>query len=131
MLQGRALKRPSSSQVSRGADGVYVQGIIFKDETTGLEEVHLCVGSPDLGRLKAGIWAGFEQMLERHLSRREFGGEIRIVILAEITPQGPELWRAIGEVEERLKAAVVAGKLKTASGHPVRIALEYTSREEE
>jgi hypothetical protein len=118
-----------SEEPAEGQD-VYVQGVVFRDEGTGLEDVHLCVGGPDLGRLKQGIWAGFQAMLERHLGRKEFGGRIVVVVLAEVTPQTPPLWEAMREMEDRLKGAVAAGRMRTALGHPVTIAVEYTSRED-
>src|SRR5574341_1973864 len=98
-----------------GSEDVYVQTVVFRDETTWLEEVSVCVGGPDIERLKHGILAGFQAGLDRHLHREEFGGEIEVVILGEVTPQSPGLWRAMGEMEEHLKAVIAAGRLKTAS----------------
>lgn len=109
-------------------EDVYVQTIVMEDEATKLQEVHICVGGPDIGRLKEAIRAAFEATIERHLSRPEFGGEIYVVVLAEVTPQTPGLWRAMAEMDERLQAVVKLGKLKTASGHPVRVSFDYTER---
>ncbi len=87
------------------------------------------MGGPDIGRLKEAIHAVFQATLDQHLSRPEFGGEICVVILSEVTPQAPGLWRAMAEVEEHLQAVVKAAKLKTASGQPVRVSFEYTERQ--
>lgn len=110
-------------------DDVYVQSLVMEDEATKLQSVHICVGGPDIGRLKDAIHALFQATLDQHLSRPEFGGEICVVILSEVTPQAPGLWRAMAEVEEHLQAVVKAAKLKTASGHPLRVTFEYTERQ--
>jgi hypothetical protein len=109
-------------------DDVYLQSLVIEDETTKVQEVHICVGGPDIRRIKDAIRAGFEATIDQHLSRPEFGGEIHVVVLAEVTPQTPELWRAMTEMEERLQAVVKAGKLTTASGHTVRVSFAYTER---
>lgn len=109
----------------------YAQGVVFRVEATGLEEVHLCVGGPDIGRLKEAILAAFQQTLKKHLPRKEFGGVIQIVILSEVTPETPGLRRAMAEMEAQLKSLVMAGRLKTVMGRPVHVGLEYTGRDEE
>jgi hypothetical protein len=109
-------------------DDVYLQSLVIEDEATKLQEVHICVGGPDIGRIKDAVRAAFEATIDQHLSRPEFGGEIHVVVLAEVTPQTPGLWRAMAEMEERLEAVVRVGKLRTASGHPVRVSFNYTER---
>lgn len=68
-------------------EDVYLQGVVFRDEATGLDEFHLCVGGQDPTRIEDAILAGFNDAIGRHTPRLEFGGGIRIVILREITPQ--------------------------------------------
>ena len=69
-------------------------------------------------------------MIEKHLKRREFSGEVVFAVLSEVTPQSPELWQAIAELEEHLGAVVSAGRLKTPTGSLVRVSFTYTDREE-
>lgn len=112
------------------SDDVYAQGLVLRDEATGLESVHICVGGPKIDRIQAAIDANFKATLERHCRRPEFSGEITIAILSEVTPETSALWRAMAEAEKRLKAAITAGKLQTAAGRPIKLHFEYTSADE-
>jgi hypothetical protein len=109
---------------------VYLQSLVVRDEASGLSEVHVCVGGPNVGRLKEAIWAGFQGVLDGHLGERDFSGEIRIVILSEVTPQSPGVWRALAEVEERMRTALRVSKATTKVGRPVSLTVEYTASDE-
>lgn len=109
---------------------VYVQSLVVRSGETGLQEVHVCLGSDDIGQLKEAMQSAFQSTIERHLSSPDFGGDIVIVILGEITPQTPGLWRAVTEVEEQLKATIAAAQLRTTAGRPVNVRVTYTSRQE-
>jgi hypothetical protein len=118
-----------AKQDSPGPGNVYLQTVVLEDEATHLQEVHICVGGPDVSRLKDAVLAGFRATIERHLGDAEFGGGIHVVVLSEVTPQSPALWAAIADMEVRLKALIVAGRLKTASGRALSISVEYTDRD--
>lgn len=115
-----------AEQDGPGPGDVYLQTVVLEDEATHLQEVHICVGGPDVGRLKDAVLAGFRATIERHLGHAEFGGEIHVVVLAEVTPQSPELWMAMAEMEARLKALIAAGCFKTASGRALSLSVDYT-----
>lgn len=113
-----------SSAPKEDAD-VYVQPLVYVDEQTGLDEVHVCVAVKDLGRLADALRAGYRATLKRHLASPGFGGAIRFVILTELTPGGAALWETVASVEQDLKAAVEAGDLRTVLGVPLRLFFEY------
>ncbi len=70
-------------------DDVYVQGLAVEGDKPGLNEVHICVGSPHIARLRDGVLAGFQQyVVDKHLKRLDFGGKVVVVILSEIAPAG-------------------------------------------
>ncbi len=118
-----------AEQDDSGPGDVYLQTVVLEDEATHLQEVHICVGGPDVGRLQDAVLAGFRATIERHLSHAGFGGEIHVAVLSEVTPQSPELWAAMADMEARLKAVITAGHLKTASGRALNISVEYTERD--
>ena len=118
-----------AEQDDPGPGDVYLQTVVLEDEATHLQEVHICVGGPDVGRLKDAVLAGFRATIEHHLSRAEFGGEIHVVVLSEVTPQSSELWAAMADMETQLRALITAGRLKTASGRSLSISVEYTERD--
>lgn len=118
-----------AEQDESGPGDVYLQAVVvLENEATHLQEVHICVGGPDVGGLKDAVLAGFRATIERHLRYAEFGGEIHVIVLSEVTPQSPELWAAMAEMETRLKALIAAGRFKTISGRALSISVEYTDR---
>jgi hypothetical protein len=110
------------------AAGLYVQGLVVKDDE-GLDELHVCVGAQSAERLAAGLRAGFEQTLERHLGSQAFSGRIELVILSEITPQTADVRETVQRVESELRARLESSRLKTATGRPVRVGLRHTTAE--
>lgn len=118
-----------AEQDDSGRGDVYLQTVVLEDEATHLQELHICVGGPNVGRLKDAVLAGFRATIERHLGHAEFGGEIHVVVLSEVTPQSPELWAAMAEMEVQLKALITAERLRTVSGRSVSISVEYTERD--
>ena len=109
---------------------MYVQTLVMEDEATGVQDVHICVGGPDIDRLADGVRAAFESVLLRHLPRVQFGGEIHVVVLGEVTPQTPALWQTISELERELRGVIASRRLRTASGVPVLMSFEFTDAQE-
>jgi hypothetical protein len=114
----------------RKRSDVYVQSLVVRSGTTGFQEIHVCIGGEDIGELKQAVLASFQSTLECHLSSPDFGGEIVIAILGQLTPQTPALWRAMTDMEEQLKGVITATGMRTAGGHPVQLRFHYTSRQD-
>ncbi len=111
----------------RPSDEVYVQGLVVEGDEPGLNEVHICVGSLDIERLKEGVRTAFQAyILDKHLKRADFGGKVVIVVLLEITPGISDVRHAMEEMERELVAVIGAGKLTTVSGRAVEIHVTYS-----
>jgi hypothetical protein len=112
-------------------DEVHVQALVLRDDETGLDDVHICVGARDIELLRKGVRAGFQQfVVDDHLKREEFSGEVVFAVLSEVTPQTPALWQAMAELEQHLMAVISAAKLTTTTGRPVRLSFTYTDHED-
>src|SRR5262249_32310851 len=103
-------------------EDAYVQSLIVANEETGLGEVHICAGGPDAEILGRAIEDAFRQALVTHLPRKEFGGAIRVVILADMTPEGVR--RKLSSVEEHLRGTVTESRMKTAGGRPLEVTFQ-------
>jgi uncharacterized protein YtpQ (UPF0354 family) len=107
---------------SPGEDGAFLQSLVVANEETGLEEVHICAGGADLGKLGQAIEDAFRQTLVQHLPRKEFGGGIRVVILVDMTPE--VIRRQLSSLEEHLRGTVAETRVKTVSGRPVAVTFQ-------
>jgi len=126
LLGGEELGRADAEREAREAEGSpeapYVRVMAVGDEASGLEQVHVCVGGSSLERLAEAIQGAFQAALQKHLGRAEFGGEIRVVVFAGMTPEAVRI--QVRELERHLHGFLEQTQLKTAAGRPVRVSFE-------
>lgn len=121
MLQGG---EDAGDEVEEEEADSYVQGLVTQDQTTGLESVVICAGGESAAPLAKAIEDAFRETLRKHLARPEFGGEIRVVILTEMTP--PEAREQLAPLEEHLQDTVRELGARTRSGRPVTVRFEQS-----
>lgn len=121
MLQGgedvgkEIVERESDNQ------SVFLQRLVVTD-TAGLEAVHLLVGAEGRKELAEAIQSAFADTLKQNLNRKEFGGEITLVVIADMTPQAVR--NALPSLVAHLQGVIEEMKLQTTGGRPVRVSLE-------
>jgi hypothetical protein len=124
MLEGaeEAGRGVAERETESSGDDAYVQTLVVGNEETALEEVHICAGGPDAAKLGQAIEVAFREALVKQLPRKEFGGAIRVVILADMTPQGVR--RQLSSLEDHLRGTIAETRMKTAAGRPVTVTFQ-------
>ncbi|MBN2264409.1 MAG: hypothetical protein JW775_01220 [Candidatus Aminicenantes bacterium] len=90
----------------------------------------MCIGTNDIERLRCAALEAFESTLARHLPNPEFGGQIVLVILSDMTLQSVEVWAATAALEDQLRGILDRHPLQTVTGQAVGVRIQYTSRQE-
>jgi hypothetical protein len=123
LLQGgEDLGREAAPSEDEEEQDFYIQGLVLTDKATGLESVHICAGGANVETLGQAIEQAFRQVIATHLARAEFGGEIRVVILTEMTP--PEVRMEMPSLEAHLQGVAREAGFRTAAGRPVNVRFE-------
>jgi hypothetical protein len=105
-----------------GGAGVFLTKLTVANAESGREEVHLLVGAMSADELSTALQSAFTETVQTQLSRKEFGGHIRVVVLADLVSQSVRT--QLPSIVAHLLAFAEETKLTTASGEPVRITIQ-------
>lgn len=126
LLGGEELGREGAERAvresSESPDAPYVSTMVVADEASGLEQVHVCVGGSSLERVAGALQETFQGALQQHLGRAEFGGEIRVVVLAGMTPEAVR--GKLKDLEAHLRGFLDQTQLRTTTGRSVSVVFE-------
>jgi hypothetical protein len=87
------------------------------DEGDGHKAMHLLIGCDDVKLLRRAVVPQFLRAADSQRERADFGGVIKVVILDEMTPDGPELREAVSFLNDRLRGIAVETHMKTKAGN--------------
>ena len=100
-----------------------VQNIVVGNPESGLVELHVIVSADDLEAAGAAILESFEAAVNEYRSNQRFGGHILFVVRGPVP--GDDVPPALAAVQSALDARVAQTPIRTASGHPIQVRIEY------
>jgi hypothetical protein len=106
-------------------EGVLLTKLNVANPETGREDVHLLVGGLNSQELATAVQAAFTETAKAELHRKEFSGQVRVVILSDLVSE--EVRTHLPKIVAHLLAFAEETKLRTVSGEPVRISVEEHS----
>jgi hypothetical protein len=95
------------------------------DKAGGRETLLICAGGVDLDKLEFAVHNAFVQSLAQCLENEAFGGEIRVVILDQMTPDTPELRAAMTSIQNKLAGIAADTSQIAQKASPIRVRVQY------
>jgi hypothetical protein len=116
-------RESADQQIKNEDDKLYVSGLLVDEN--GAKAMHLLIGCDDVKLLRRSVVPHFLGAVDSVRERPDFGGTIKVVIMDNMTPDGPETREAVGFLNERLRGIVVEAHMKTVTGVPLRASVQY------
>jgi|GEM_PF-3158986 len=119
--QGQAVAeagRPEESEI-------YRQVIVVSDRETGRESLHILVGGEDLDQLVYTLSNTFTHSLQEMNRHDQFGGEVVIVVIPDLTPVSCELDAWLPRVQTHLQGVATELHTRGMFTNPVNVTLHY------
>ncbi len=103
----------------------YISILIVQNDNTGLEGIHILAGGDDLDLLRQRIIGAFVQVIQHLPERDQFGGEIKVIIIPDLTPQMKSLDDALAHLESHLQGISAEIPLDLPQDTPLNISIQY------
>jgi hypothetical protein len=113
----------AEEQLKEEDDKLYVKGLVA--ERNGRKELHLLIGSDDVSLLRRSVVPHFLGAVRSVRDDHDFGGVVKVVVMDNMTPDGPEICEAVSFLNERLRGIAVESHMQTASGQPLQVSVQY------
>ena len=104
----------------QGDENAPYMSVMVLGNDQGTEDVQLVIGGEDAARIANGVQQGVHQILQKHLTRKEFSGNIGVVVLG-YTPDEAKVH--LPEVMGHLQG--YCDDLSKKFGKPLRLTLEH------
>lgn len=115
--------------------GVLLQAIITADRTTGKETLHLLAGDSDFDRLSQALTGAFAKGVGDMLSHPDFSGQVRIILVPELTPRTPDFDARLAHLQEHFRGIAEDLNLVETNGErainpPLEVRVVYGQEQE-
>lgn len=107
------------------AGEIFCSAMITESHERGEKTLHIISGGEDLAAVVRTVQNAFIQLMEKMNDEPDFGGEVRVVLVPELTPRMENLEQELESIEEHLEGFANEIGLTTAGGAPIRFKLQY------
>lgn len=119
--QGQAVAEANQSEEPE----IYQQVIVVSDPETGKESLHILIGGADLDQFARVLSNVFTHGLQEMHKRGQFGGDVMIVIIPDLTPRSHELDELLPRVQAHLQGVGRELHERGAFTSPVSVTFHY------
>jgi hypothetical protein len=119
----KAGRESAEKQLDEEDDKLYVSGLLV-DEPSG-KAMHLLIGCDDVPLLRRSVVPQFLGALDSVRDRPDFSGVLKVIVMDNLTPDGPEVREAVSFLNERLRGIAVEAHMQTKSGKPLQVSVQY------
>ena len=126
MLKGMEdAARDAMQDEAREAPEVFCNGMVTTDKTTQESVINIFAGGRDLERVARTVQNAFIKMIQKYGGEKEFGGEVHVHLVPDLTPKTESLDESMASLERHLTEVAREFKFKAPQGQAIEVTVRY------